>query len=285
MRARHFNPVDRLRRQARRVRRYAGAAGLLVGLVAFGMGVAHAYWGYTDSSNAHTAKAAADSLPAGNQPSLVSINGEDVTISWTADTTVTGGQPVAGYTINRYRTPIGGTATAATGGCSGTVFAVACTEQNVTPGSWYYAITPVLDDWTGAEGSRSTVIPVVAPTMGILINSTTPTATVVNTDPVNGGTHTVTNTCTTIQSSMTDSCRVDFSVRNNDSMSITVTVVSNGGSPTFASPWSDNFTNPGPQVLAPGASFDYTGGIAWSTLSNADLGSTHSVTYSITATA
>jgi predicted ribosomally synthesized peptide with SipW-like signal peptide len=121
-------------------------------------------------------------------------------------------------------------------------------------------------------------------TMGITVTSSTPGAVVVNTG--NQGTHTVTFTCPTINSSAMGSCPLDFKVTNSGTMSETVTVASNGGSPAFAAPWSDNFTNPGAQVLATaGASYDYTGGIAWSALGNSDLGSAHSVTYTISATA
>jgi len=119
-------------------------------------------------------------------------------------------------------------------------------------------------------------------TMGILIASSTSGAVVVNSGPVNGGTHTVTYAAPTIQSSVAGSSPLDFKVTNNGSMSIVVTVVSSDG---FVAPWADNFTNPGPQTLAAGASYDYTGGIKWSTLGNSDLGSSHSVTYTITATA
>jgi predicted ribosomally synthesized peptide with SipW-like signal peptide len=121
-------------------------------------------------------------------------------------------------------------------------------------------------------------------TMGITISSSTAGAMVVNTG--NQGTHTVTFTCQPINSSLAGSCPLDFKVTNSGTMSETVTVASNGGSPAFAAPWSDNFTNPGPQVLATaGASYDYTGGIAWGALSNSDLGSAHSVTYTISASA
>src|SRR5437588_12805460 len=83
----------------------------------------------------NNSSALADTLPAGNQPTLSGINGEDVTIAWPASTTVSGGHAVTGYTVNRFSTPTGGTPTAATGGCAGTITALACTEQTVSPGT------------------------------------------------------------------------------------------------------------------------------------------------------
>ncbi len=118
-------------------------------------------------------------------------------------------------------------------------------------------------------------------TFGISLSSSTPSAVVVNTGTAGSDTHTVTLTCPTIQASTAGSCPLDFKVTNTGSMPATVTVASSDG---FSSPWSDNFTNPGPQTIAAGGNYDYTGGIKWTALSDADLGSSHSVTYTITAT-
>ena len=134
--------------------RWTGALVLLfvLGFVLAGGAAALAYWtiGVTDNAG-NNALASADSLPAGQQPSLSGINGEDVTIDWSASTTVSGGHAASAYTINRYNAPTGGTPIAATGGCSGTVDALRCTEQAVPPGTWYYAVTPVLDSWNGTR--------------------------------------------------------------------------------------------------------------------------------------
>jgi predicted ribosomally synthesized peptide with SipW-like signal peptide len=116
-------------------------------------------------------------------------------------------------------------------------------------------------------------------TMGINVSSTTAGA-VVSPDK-----HSVTLSAGTIQSSSPGQDPLSFTVTNVGSMPVTVTVSSNGGAPAFAAPWSDLFSNPGAEVIAPAGSYTYSGGIAWSTLSNADLGSSHSVTYTISATA
>lgn len=114
-------------------------------------------------------------------------------------------------------------------------------------------------------------------TQAIQIVSSTPGAVVTN----SGATHTVTYTAPTIQSSAPGTAPLDFQINNTGSMPITVTVASSDG---FTAPWSDMFVNPGPKVIAAGGSFDYTGGIQWSTLGTSDEGSNHSVTYTITAT-
>ena len=148
-------------RRARRRRRLA-FVGLLVGALALA-GVAFAFWASSDASN--PAKAVADSIQAGSTPTLGGVNGQDVTLNWTATTTVSGAS-VTGYTIARYSVASGGTPTAATGGCSGTVTALTCTEQSVAAGTWYYAVTPKIALWAGAESGRLSV-PVVAAAFSI----------------------------------------------------------------------------------------------------------------------
>ncbi|MBV8236016.1 MAG: chitobiase/beta-hexosaminidase C-terminal domain-containing protein, partial [Acidimicrobiia bacterium] len=139
-----------------------GRNGLLfAGVVTAAMalaGMAFAFFVSSDSSN--PAAAVADSIQAGNTPTLGSINGQDVTLNWSATTTA-GGAAVSGYTVNRYTVSSGGTPTAATGGCAGTVAALTCTEQSVPAGTWYYTVTPMISLWSGAESGRLSV-PVVA---------------------------------------------------------------------------------------------------------------------------
>jgi len=146
---------------------------LLIGCAALALGalasVAYAFWDSSDSSK--PAEAIADSLQAGKTPVLGGINGQDVTISWAASTTA-GGSAVTGYSIGRYSSAAGGTRVAATGGCSGTVSTLTCTEQNVPAGTWYDTVTPVLDSWVGAESLRSAVVTVVAPTLSFTANQT-----------------------------------------------------------------------------------------------------------------
>ena len=132
--------------------------------------VAFAYWMSTDGST--PAVAAADSVQAGNQPSLTGVNGQDVTVGWTASTTATGHAAVTGYTVARYNVATGGSAVPATGGCSGTVIGLTCTEQSVPANTWYYTVTPVLDSWVGHESSRSAPVPVVVPSLSFTANQT-----------------------------------------------------------------------------------------------------------------
>jgi hypothetical protein len=142
----------------RRGRRGLVFAGIGVAAVALA-GAAFAFWVSTDSSN--PAAAVADSIQAGNTPTLGSINGQDVTLNWTATTTASGAS-VNGYTVARYSVSSGGTATAATGGCSGTVAALTCTEQTAPAGTWYYTVTPKISLWAGAESGRQSVTVVAA---------------------------------------------------------------------------------------------------------------------------
>src|SRR3954447_11653230 len=134
----------------RRGRRGLVFAGIAISACAVAGG-AFAFWACSDSSN--PAAAVADSIQTGNTPTLGAINGQDVTLNWTATTTASGAS-VSGYTVNRYSVSSGGTPTAATGGCSGTVAALTCTEQSAPAGTWYYAVTPEISLWTGAESSR-----------------------------------------------------------------------------------------------------------------------------------
>ncbi|MEY2477919.1 MAG: hypothetical protein QOG87_3234 [Actinomycetota bacterium] len=135
------------------MRRLAFAAVAGVALVAFA-GIALAFWVSVDSSN--PAAARADSIQAGTTPTLASLNGQVVSINWAATTTASGA-PVTGYSVARYSGASGGTPTPATGGCSGTVAALTCTEANVPAGTWHYAVTPKISLWAGVESGRLAV--------------------------------------------------------------------------------------------------------------------------------
>jgi hypothetical protein len=153
--------TNRAHRRGRRGLLFAG-----VGLAASAIvGAAFAFWASTDSSN--PAAAVADSIQAGNTPTLGGINGQDVALNWAATSTAAGSS-VTGYTISRYSVSSGGTPTAATGGCSGTVTALTCTEQSAPAGTWYYAVTPTISLWTGAESGRLSV-PVVAASFSVTV--------------------------------------------------------------------------------------------------------------------
>ncbi|HZQ26354.1 MAG TPA: hypothetical protein VFA94_01535 [Acidimicrobiales bacterium] len=137
-----------------------------VALAALG-GAAFARWASTDSSN--FAAAGGDSLQAGPAPAVSGVNGQSVTITWPARATA-GGRAATGYTVARYSVPSGGSPTAATGGCAGTVAALTCTEDPAAAGTWYYTVTPRIALWAGAEGSRSGAIVVTAPSLTFTAN-------------------------------------------------------------------------------------------------------------------
>ena len=147
----------------RRQRRLPWIAATLTLLLGAGT-PAYAFWAATTSSN--NAAAVADALLAGSKPTAAAT-GTSVAVSWPAGSTGNG-RPATGYLISRYSTATGGTATAATGGCAGTVTTLNCTESNVPGGVWYYTVTPTIGLWTGAESPRST---------GASIDTTAPTAT------------------------------------------------------------------------------------------------------------
>jgi predicted ribosomally synthesized peptide with SipW-like signal peptide len=107
-------------------------------------------------------------------------------------------------------------------------------------------------------------------TFGIAISSTTPTAVISG--------KTVTLNCPDIATSAAGSCALNFTVTNTGTIPASVTVVAT----SLSAPFSDMFVNPGAETL--GASgFTYNGGIQWTTLSNANLGQSVTITYTINA--
>lgn len=145
--------------------------------------MAYAYWAsITSSSNA---AAAADALSPGSKPA-VAANGTAVSVTWAGGTTVNG-HPATGYTVTRYSEATGGTGSAATGGCAGTVTTLTCTEQSVPGGVWYYSVTPAIALWTGEESPRSTGISTDAAAPVATVQSVSPTPNTAewnNTSPV-----------------------------------------------------------------------------------------------------
>ena len=109
------------------------------------------------------AAAKATSMTSGNTPSI-SVSNRNVTVSWTA-VTMPGGIPVDGYKVFRYN--VGGTAFPVTGGCTGTVAGLTCTETAMASGGWRYAVAPVYKLWQGAEGPRSSTATVLAPILNL----------------------------------------------------------------------------------------------------------------------
>ncbi|MFK0042000.1 Ig-like domain-containing protein [Paenarthrobacter sp. NPDC090517] len=123
-------------------------AGIL--LVSWGGPAASAFWGSVSSG---FGAAKADAVAQGARPATA-VSGTSVTVTWTASTTAAG-RPVTGYSIARYATATAGTGMAAAGTCAGTIAALSCVDNNVPTGTWYYAVTPLLSAWQGAESTRS----------------------------------------------------------------------------------------------------------------------------------
>ncbi|MDQ0673976.1 hypothetical protein QFZ36_001537 [Pseudarthrobacter siccitolerans] len=136
------------------------------------LGTATAAYGFWASITSSNAAATADILAPGSKPD-VTANGTAVSVTWAGGTTVNG-HAATGYTVTRYSADTGGTGTAATDGCAGTVATLTCTEQNVPGGTWYYTVTPTISLWSGAESPRST---------GISTDSVAPVATVQSVSP------------------------------------------------------------------------------------------------------
>jgi hypothetical protein len=101
----------------------------------------------------------ARALPAGNSPTAVA-SGRNVTVSWTA---ASGSVPVSGYAVKRY--DANGVAQTVGAGCSGTVTGLSCTEAAVPAGQWRYTVTPLNNNWRGAESTQSAVVTVAAPSL------------------------------------------------------------------------------------------------------------------------
>ena len=114
-------------------------------------GVAWASWS-ADSAPGGAGSAAATSVGTGAKPTVLARAGA-VTVSWAA-ARLTSGDPVEGYLVRRYdaATLVQQTLSA---GCAGLRTATACTEDGVADGQWVYRVTPVIGNWSGAEGPAS----------------------------------------------------------------------------------------------------------------------------------
>jgi ABC-type proline/glycine betaine transport system substrate-binding protein len=145
-------------------RRGLAAAGLATAGVLAASGLAFAFWTADATGNAH---AYADTMKAGNKPTVAgTATPGAVAVSWAASTTV-GGNPVTGYVVKRYRASDAELQTVATGTCAGTVSTITCEESGVPTGTWYYTVTPLLGNWQGAASAASDDITVdaTAPTV------------------------------------------------------------------------------------------------------------------------
>ena len=105
-------------------------------------------------------------MPAGQQPSA-SAEGQSVSVTWTQSTlleSAIGSYAGGGYTVARYAAG-GSTPVTPNPSCTSTITGagttLTCVEAGVPYGSWQYAVTPVLNTFTGAEGPKSAAVSVV----------------------------------------------------------------------------------------------------------------------------
>lgn len=127
---------------------------------------AQAGWSSTGAGSGYSK---AQVMPTGSTP-VVGVSNRDVTVSWTAGT-LPGGASVSGYTVERYDASTNALQTIGAG-CSGTITALTCTETAVAPGSWRYTVTPVKQNWVGAESAKSTTASVSSPTLTFTSSTT-----------------------------------------------------------------------------------------------------------------
>ena len=121
-----------------------------------GAGSAGASWSSDGEGDAY---AVARSLGAGSAPTT-SVSGRNVTVNWSA---AGGNVPVGGYVVKRYSN--GDVEQTIGASCSGTIAGTSCTENAVPAGTWRYTVTPVRQNWRGAESPQSPAAVVGAPAL------------------------------------------------------------------------------------------------------------------------
>ena len=115
-------------------------------------GLAWGYWSI-GSVPGGNGQAQAAMVGQGSTPTTTAA-GNAITITWAA-TTLTNGQAVDGYKVNRYSAGLHASQTILSA-CTGTVTALSCVESNVPDGDWVYTVTPVFaTNWLGAESQDS----------------------------------------------------------------------------------------------------------------------------------
>ena len=134
----------------------------------------------------------------GNVPSATVV-GTTVNLSWTASTLSTG-NAVTGYIIRRYESTGTTQQTIASGTCAATVSGTACSETSVPEGTWRYSVTPVRNNWRGAESATTPVtLDLTAP----------PSPTITESPPTSSGSMSASFTFTDAESGVTFECRLD----------------------------------------------------------------------------
>ena len=97
--------------------------------------------------------ASATTLDPGARPSATA-GGSSVALDWDRST-LSNGDPVGGYRVARYDATTGAPQPVG-GSCAGIVVAASCIEDDLAPGTWQYAVTPVLGThWSGPASPLS----------------------------------------------------------------------------------------------------------------------------------
>jgi plastocyanin len=142
--------------------------------------------------------ALAATVRPGNVPSATVV-GTTVNLSWTASTLSTG-DPVTGYVIRRYDSTGTTQQTIASGTCAAVVPGTACSETSVPEGTWRYSVTPVHNNWRGAESATTPVtLDLTAP----------PSPTFTSTPPSSSNSMSASFSFTDAESGVTFECRRD----------------------------------------------------------------------------
>ncbi len=181
--------------------RRQAAAAILALLVCGGSASAYFSGGLAAGSGA---AAQAASLPQAATPAIT-VNGNSVHLSW-SQTTVAGqalgSYSGGGYLVQRYPVSGGGSSPAGSS-CAGPITGSAptlnCTDANLPPGTWYYEVTPVFNNWVG---------PASAPSANVTTGAATDTLSV-SADPATVGTA-VTYTATVTGGGATPTGSVTF---------------------------------------------------------------------------
>jgi hypothetical protein len=137
---------------------------LLAGLCALALlalaAPAQAYW---QAPGAGTGSAVSATMPTAGTPTAA-VSGRNVTVTWAQNTFQgdrLGSYAGGGYKLKRYApgssTPVSPNASCATT-IGGTGPTLECVETEVPAGDWQYTATPVLNTFTGNEGSRSATV-------------------------------------------------------------------------------------------------------------------------------
>lgn len=135
--------------------------GLVIGILVFvSGGVPSAAAGYGALATGDGVSQAGN-IPVPSAPVAVAV-GTTVTVSWTS-ITLSGGQPVDGYVVERLDTL--GTAVAVLPACNVLITSTTCTESAVPAGTWQYRVRGVRGSWSGASSAPSAPITVLTATV------------------------------------------------------------------------------------------------------------------------